>query len=302
MRELKDVQGERSLYSIPISRVGVKNVKMPIVSQRDDEENHLVAEFDVFVDLPPNRKGADMSRAVEAINEVVLKREHLLSIEKVAQEIAKESLRRFDYSTLAIVSLKTELYSKKTSQSGKTSFVSYPMSTEAIVSRDGSQSSSIEVDVLGINACPCAMETAKTLIANENPEIDGFLDSVPGITHNQRNHVKIKAVLYEDKNIEAMILIEAAEKVLGGPILPVLKRVDEGNLVIHAHKNPMFVEDIARSVAMTVLNIKDFIPDNAFLEVSSESEESIHPHNAYAKISGNVGDLRKIADYKLNSR
>ena len=292
MREFKDVQKQDSLYSIPIDLVGVKNVKLPIVIERNKEKNHLIASFNVYVDLPKNRKGADMSRAVEAINEVAFNGQNLFSIEGVAYAVAKECLKRFEYSNRAFVSLSTELYSKRKTESGKESYVAYPLSTEAIVHRDGKLSRSIEVEVLGINACPCAMETSKTLISNEKPDIELFLDSIPGITHNQRNHVKIKVVLETEQIIEAIKLVETAEGVLGGPILPILKRIDEGKLVIHAHKNPLFVEDIARAVTDAILNQKNLIPDNAFLSISSESEESIHPHNAYAQVTGRAGDLR----------
>ncbi|MGP6206779.1 GTP cyclohydrolase MptA [Cuniculiplasma sp. SKW3] len=293
MREFKDVQKENPLYSIPIERAGVKNVKMPIVILRNGEENHLIATFSVFVDLPSQRKGADMSRAVEAINEVVFRGRSLFSIEELAIEVAKECLKRFEYSNAATVSLNTELYSKRKTESGKESYVAYPLSTEAELRRDGKMLRSIEVEVLGINACPCAMETSRTIISNEKPELEFLLEEIPGITHNQRNHVKIKVTMDTEEVIEAIRLVEIAEGVLGGPILPILKRIDEGKLVIRAHRNPLFVEDIARAVTDSLLSLDDLIPDSAFLYVSSESEESIHPHNAYALVNGRAGDLRK---------
>lgn len=293
MREFKDVQKENSLYCIPIEQAGVKNVKMPIVILRNGEEKHLIATFNVFVDLPSQRKGADMSRAVESINEVVFRGRNLFSIEELANEVAKECLKRFEYSNVATVSLKTELYSRRKTESGKESYVAYPLATEAVLRRDGRLLRSIEVEALGINACPCAMETSRTIISNEKPEFEPLLEDIPGITHNQRNHVKIKVTIDTEEVIEAMKLIEIAEEVLGGPILPVLKRIDEGKLVIRAHKNPLFVEDIARAVTDSLLSLDNLIPDSAFIFVSSESEESIHPHNAYAQVNGKAGDLRR---------
>ncbi len=233
-----------------------------------------------------------MSRAVESINTVALSDENHFSIEEIASKIGEEALRRFEYSTYVFVKLKTELFHRVKSESGKISVVSYPLTAEAVIERDGKTETSIEVEVTGINACPCAMETARTIIGNNNPKIDGMLDSIPGITHNQRNHVTIKLTTENDENIEAFELINSAEKVLGGSLLPVLKRIDEGEMVVRAHSNPMFVEDIVRFIVADIIKNKD-ISDDSKIEVSSESEESIHPHNAFATISGSIGEFRK---------
>ncbi len=47
-----------------------------------------------------------------------------------------------------------------------------------------------------------------------------------------------------------------------------------------AYNNPMFVEDVARKVAETVLAH----PDIYWFSVSVENFESIHKHSAYAYI------------------
>ena len=71
-----------------------------------------------------------------------------------------------------------------------------------------------------------------------------------------------------------------------------VKRIDEGELVYNAHKNPKFVEDIVRDIAAEILPRYSDFPDGTRVIVSSESEESIHPHNAYAEIDTTLGELR----------
>ena len=95
------------------------------------------------------------------------------------------------------------------------------------------------------------------------------------------------------KNVEADELIELAEKVLGGSLYSLLKRIDEGNLVYNAHKNPKFVEDIVREIASLALQKYSDFPDSAKLYIESRSEESIHPHDAFAAIDTDFGEIRR---------
>jgi GTP cyclohydrolase-4 len=60
----------------------------------------------------------------------------------------------------------------------------------------------------------------------------------------------------------------------------------------------MFVEDIVREISYRAFHKYRDLPDEAVLSVSSESEESIHPHNAYARVSVTIGELEKIIGKK----
>lgn len=83
-------------------------------------------------------------------------------------------------------------------------------------------------------------------------------------------------------------LIEIAEKSASAPIYALLKREDEKYITEKSYENPVFVEDIVRNVAEKLIS-DDRI---TWFEVSSENQESIHNHSAYAVITR---DKRKVS-------
>ena len=97
--------------------------------------------------------------------------------------------------------------------------------------------------------------------------------------HNQRSLITIKVSYTGFVWLEE--LIEIAESAASCEIYSLLKRVDEKYVTEHAYENPKFVEDIVREIALKLQDdprIKSYY-------VESENAESIHLHNAYAKIS-----------------
>jgi len=79
---------------------------------------------------------------------------------------------------------------------------------------------------------------------------------------------------------------------MSSPTYGLLKRPEEGRLVEAAHRNPRFVEDVVREVLARILRRYRRLPDGALVSVKSESEESIHKHDAYAERTTTLGELR----------
>ena len=71
-----------------------------------------------------------------------------------------------------------------------------------------------------------------------------------------------------------------------------MKRDDEAAVVINAHRNPKFVEDMVRDVLKKIVDEYTELPDDVEVVVKSESEESIHKHNAFAERTATLGELR----------
>lgn len=293
MIDLIDVQAGKPTYTIPVSRVGVHGIKYPVRVKRGDREIDLLTEIDIFVNLPSTRKGADFSRKIEAINEIILSRKVIPSIEDLSSEIATRTLEKLNYSSNCDVSVSADYLVEKRSPNNSPIIVNYKILGETHIRDGGKRETMVGVVVQGINACPCAMETTRALISKDFPGNDELLSRIPSITHNQRNLVTFKLEVPENRTVEADELIELAERVLGGSLYSLLKRLDEGNLVYNAHKNPKFVEDIVREVANIALERYADFPDSAKLYVESRSEESIHPHDAFAAIDTNFGEIRK---------
>lgn len=72
---LPDVQASKPSIAINLTRVGVTNVKKLVeIKRKDKRPIVLISTFDVFVDLPSDRKGANLSRNFEAVDEVLEKK------------------------------------------------------------------------------------------------------------------------------------------------------------------------------------------------------------------------------------
>ena len=150
----------------------------------------------------------------------------------------------------------------------------------------------VGVEVQGMTVCPCAMETAFMKLEQEVPELKMIEGKVPTISHNQRNRTALMIEVPEQVDIEADDLIEIVESSLSSPTFGVLKRADEANVVIEAHKNPKFVEDVVRDILGKLLRKYKRLGDSVRVTVRSESEESIHKHNAFAERDTTLGELR----------
>jgi GTP cyclohydrolase I len=67
---IADVQSSADTRRIPIDKVGIKDIRHPVrVMDRSGGEQHTIATFNMYVNLPHNFKGTHMSRFVEILNQ-----------------------------------------------------------------------------------------------------------------------------------------------------------------------------------------------------------------------------------------
>ena len=116
-------------------------------------------------------------------------------------------------------------------------------------------------------------EQISTVAASAGPDV-----RTSNGAHNQRGLCTVqirsrKAIWIED-------LIALVESSASCELYSLLKRRDEKAVTERAYENPVFVEDMVRSVAVK-LNAH---PDVTWYKVEAENFESIHSHNAYASI------------------
>ena len=112
--------------------------------------------------------------------------------------------------------------------------------------------------------------------------------------HNQRNIGTLMIEIpSDDHSVDADDLIRIVEDSFSSPTFSILKRKDEAELVLNAHKKPKFVEDVVRDMLGHILRRYPDFPDDVVVIARSESEESIHKHNAFAERVTTLGELRK---------
>ncbi len=305
---LPDIQANKPKIPINLTRVGVTNVKKLVAVKRKDKRPvMLISTFDIFVDLPSDRKGANLSRNFEAVDEVLEKAVNMpvYEIEQLCSDVALNLLVRHEYATRAEVHLKSEYVIKRESPSTKMECLEVvEIFAEAKASREDAGNISITkligAEVVGMTACPCAQEimtdnARKQLeeIGVDNRKIAEFLHRVPMATHNQRGRGIISIEVASDDFISLEKVISIIERSMSSSVFELLKRSDEAMVVQTAHKNPKFVEDCVRTMAHNVVKEFKDLPDDAIVTIKQINEESIHRHNAFAERVATIGELRK---------
>lgn len=288
---LPDVQSHRATRPYRLTRVGVKGVVKPVRVSRGGTANHLVATFDVFVDLPAVQRGTHMSRNIEVVNRLIDEhvRKETASLEDLASGIVHALLSRHEYAEDAEVQITADYFrEQRTPLNQAPTLEKYELLAQATARRNGPERRSIGVSVVGMTACPCAMEGSRAILTGRGHDVSGF----PTITHNQRNVATLIVETGPGHLVEADRLIDLAESAVSAPTYELLKRGDETELVMRAHANPRFVEDVVREMLHGVLDAFPQLPDDAFVIATSEAEESIHKHNAYAERATTLAELR----------
>jgi len=302
---LPDVQATRSEVAINLSRVGVTNVKKLVkVARPNKRPVILISTFNMYVDLPSDRRGANLSRNFEVIDEVLedMVKSPVYEIEDLCSEVAKRLLVRHEYATRSEVHMDSELIVKrKTPRTGADSQKVVKVFAKAVAERNEKIQvrKVIGAEVVGITACPCAQEIMKTKAEEElrnlgvnQDVVDKFLMKVPMATHNQRGRGTISIEVLGEHVVPLFTIIDIIERSMSAMTFELLKRIDEYEVVARAHANPKLVEDCVRDMAKNVAAGFPDIPDDSIITMKQVNEESIHQHNAFAELKTTMGKLR----------
>ena len=252
---VEDVQGHADTRRIPINRVGIKDIFHPVkVKDRARGEQHTIANFKMYVNLPHNFKGTHMSRFVEILNN----HEREISVESFGVML-QEMTERLNATSGHIEMSFPYFMMKKAPVSGVESLMNY-QATIFGEHDHGKTEVWLKVVVPTTSLCPCSKEISEYG------------------AHNQRSHITVTARLNEHMWLEE--LIELAEGEASCEVFGILKRPDEKFVTERAYDNPKFVEDTVRDVAVALNKDKRV---RAYV-VEAENFESIHNHSAYALI------------------
>jgi len=293
--KMPDVQNHRVPDNYRLTRVGVTGVKKPVQVVRGGRSVTLMPTIALFVDLPATQRGSHMSRNLEAVAELVDESvcRPQSSLEDLCATLSRGLLDKHGYATTAEVEMRADYFLEMKNPSGRKTIEGYHLLARAVAHR-GSRHlvrKSIGVEVTGMTACPCAQETVRQFFAHN--EARRRRTEPPMLTHNQRNVTSVLIEVPEKYPVEADDLIRLVEASQSSPTREILKRPDEGRLVLFAHLNPRFVEDVVREVLRNIVERYRELPDEVAVTVRSEAQESIHKHNAVAERVTTLGELRR---------
>lgn len=252
---IEDVQGRADSRRIAIDRVGIKGILHPVrVRDLSQGEQHTIARFDMYVNLPHGFKGTHMSRFVEILNGY----EREIGVESFGDMLA-EMIRRLEAQSGYIEMRFPYFVEKAAPVTGVRSLMDYEVALVGEIA-EGEVTTRIRVTVPVTSLCPCSKAIAERG------------------AHNQRSHVTVTVTTADFVWIEE--LIEWVEAEASSPIFGLLKRPDEKYVTEYAYDHPKFVEDMVRDVAARM----DAEPRILAYTVEAENFESIHNHSAYARI------------------
>ena len=275
-----------------LDRVGMSNIKLPIMVQADNTPPQLVsASAEIFVNLgDAQAKGIHMSRLYLQLDQLSTESElTLTTLSTLLQGFIKT---HHEISQHAFIKISFDYHLRRKSLiSDKRGWKAYPITVIAKLINNKLEFE-LQVDVPYSSTCPCSAALARQLIqkqfaddhANQTSldkdEIINWLGSTQGIIatpHSQRSIVQVKVKLNKlNQQLPIIELINLIENTLKTPVQAAVKREDEQEFTRLNGQNLMFCEDAARLLQHVLNQQVKF--DDFWLRINHY--ESLHAHDA----------------------
>ncbi len=290
--KLPDLQNQEDKRGVEIDRVGIQGIYFPIrIKVKPDKDEKSIKSVPVsaivklFVGLPKNYKGVNMSRFTQSLLEFrethnvlsSLTMPDLLGILRTKLK-SNDAYARFEFDYY--INVKAPVSKLEAPQRYRCAFTG--------IKKNGSYDFILEVNVIAASVCPCSremslMENMNTLSKfnlEEDTEISKFLGSIISTygqgAHNQRSNIKVEVIAKDGEIIWIEDIVKLIEAQASAPVFPILKRPDEKFVTELGYNNAKFSEDITRDIHLALEKLGTIEAWN--LKVSNE--ESIHLYNA----------------------
>ncbi|AGW13601.1 putative cGTP cyclohydrolase I [Megalodesulfovibrio gigas DSM 1382 = ATCC 19364] len=261
---LEDTQNQAAPWPIFIDAVGVCGLRLPVLVADNARAPQLVtATLSLSASLAHDAKGSHMSRFVEVLEEA---RTQVFSPQRLAA-LLDELRRRLQARQAALDMAFPFFLERRAPHTGAAALMDYACSYH-VRSGDADPQFTLAVEAPVAALCPCSKA-----ISDYG-------------AHNQRGRIRMEITPrraaeggWDVPGIEECIAV--AEGAASSPVYPLLKRPDERVVTMRMYENPVFVEDMARHTAAALMADERV---QAF-RVHAETLESIHNHNAFARIA-----------------
>ena len=259
-----DTQNERPKHRIQLSKVGVKNLKTFVITERSGIRHHILPKVDITIDLPAELKGVHMSRLVESMTEELSDQFRVhSSIEHIQMKILEGLSKKHSFKR-GEVKFEFEFgYESHTPVSRKRTWEVCDVTAITTMEEGKPFMHDVEVKVIGNTVCPHCM-------ANNE-----------GLTHIQRAFGKLRVVGKIDDIPTYGTMIEIIERSFSSKTYSLLKLEDEVHVTKEMHDNPLLVEDVCRNILQHAKNKYNDRDLEMFAE--ARSLESIHKHDVIAQ-------------------
>jgi GTP cyclohydrolase IB len=308
---LPDVQNRADLRGVNIDRVGITNVLFPtkIRGKRNkmDESaltltQETAAKIDLYVGLPHEYKGVNMSRFMECLLAF-----HGTDTGFFSCSTLPDLLKRLQNemnSKDAYVRIEFDYFITKLSPvTQKPAPQGYRCAFTGIMKGEEYEFI-LEANVIAASLCVCSKEmslldtileqgdsTGMVPVYNtvdpvamkqvqETLKLSGIGSHVGMGAHNQRSQIRVQLTAKDNQTIWIEDIVDVIEKAASAPTYPLLKRPDERFVTEFAYNHPRFSEDIARELYLALENVENI----SQFSVKVRNEESIHPYDVVSLI------------------
>ena len=295
---LPDVAGDAVALARPLDWVGMDHIALPVrIPDGAGGQLQVAADIDVAVNLGnAEARGIHMSRlylqlqdglAREAITPAGLR--HLLQDGIASQQgLATQARLRIRYDALL---------QRPALESGFSGWKRYPVEIEATLA-EGHLKLALAFEVEYSSTCPASAALSRQANAERFAEdfaaarplsvgvVRDWLASDRGMAatpHAQRSRAQVRVELKPQfDELPLIALVDALETALATPVQTAVKREDEQAFARLNAENLMFCEDAARRVASVLASD----PRVERYDATVSHFESLHPHDAVARVSG----------------
>lgn len=255
---MHDIQAGVDPRGIEIDEVGISGLSQPTCWDDGMLSFTGIATVTCFVRLPADRRGTHMSRMVE------IAMEHLETLDpRDLPRILKAAAGHLDVDSVTLsvdLPFVTKVIAPATQREGWQPH----QVTAGGAFENGTVSTHVTVASDVTSLCPCSKA-----ISDYG-------------AHNQRSRVSltIRGVGDDPYPLPISDMVAVIRDSGSCPVYPLIKRPDERVVTMQAFDNPVFVEDIVRNVSDVCRR------RNLRHTVAVRNIESIHSHDAIARISG----------------
>ncbi len=255
-----DIQSTAATHRFAIESVGITGLRYPMLAEdgASGEVQPVVADWKMGVGLPETSRGTHMSRFIAGLEARQGQPFDLTKFHAFAETLAGElAATNADFTAQF-----TWFRLVKAPVTGLAARLECQVGFGAKIG--ATQEKTLSLSVAAKALCPCSKA-----IADRG-------------AHNQRSDISLTLRLSPEAPVPSINkLLALLESSASSPVYPLLKREDEKFVTEAAYDNPVFVEDIVRQAADKLVDL----PNTLGFTVEAINRESIHAHDAYARIT-----------------
>ena len=280
-----DVPEEPPSFRVPLQEVGISG-KTVWVALTGNRGGHLPFSARILVDLPADRRGIHMSRIEQVIT--ALHDREFPGLAEYGRMLASRVLetQKAGHVSVELTVLLPVIRQAPVRRLNSTDTVGVKFFAELKKEKETTrETQQIGIKVHHLTACPCTLSYNETLFERHG-------DPCPLSTHSQRSRTELLISTPEFTQLPGYHELAGILAEVLHISQDLLKRPDETELVLKAHRQPQFAEDVVRETARAAgEKFRDSLPPETAIAIKTLSLESIHIHDVECCLTTTLSDI-----------